>query len=60
MHRIFCIGHIPRRKSLPHDDIEGQMAEEKGIGRRRTHLLDDFRTRRTYWELNEEAEGKNI
>jgi hypothetical protein len=30
----------------------------KGIGRRRTQLLDDSRNRR-YWELKEEAEDRN-
>jgi hypothetical protein len=28
----------------------------KGVGRRRTQLLDDLRNRRRYWELKEEAE----
>ena len=36
----------------------------KGVGRRRTQLLDDLRKRRRYWELKEEAEdqkyGKTI
>jgi hypothetical protein len=32
------------------------MTEVKGVGRRRTQLLDDLRNRRTYWELKEEAE----
>ena len=36
--------------------IEGQMTEVKGVGRRRTQLLDDLRNRRRYWELKEEAE----
>ena len=31
------------------------MTEEKGVGRRRTQLLDDLRNRRRYWELKEEA-----
>ena len=26
----------------------------KGVGRRRTQLLDDLRNRRRYWELKEE------
>jgi hypothetical protein len=30
----------------------------KGVGRRRTHLLDDLRNRRIYWELKEEAEDR--
>ena len=32
-------GHILRRSCLPHD----AMAEVKGVGRRRTQLLDDLR-----------------
>jgi hypothetical protein len=31
----------------------------KGVGRRRTQLLDDLRNRRRYWELKEEAEDQN-
>ena len=38
-----------------HDAIEGQMAEEKGVGGRRTQLVDDLRNRRRYWELKEES-----
>ena len=34
------IGHILRRYCLLHNAIEGQMTEVKGIGRRRTQLLD--------------------
>jgi hypothetical protein len=30
----------------------------KGVGRRRTLLFDDFRNRRGYWELKEEAEDR--
>jgi hypothetical protein len=30
--------------------------EVKGVGRRRTQLLDDLRNRRRYWELKEEVE----
>ena len=52
------IGHILRRNCLLHDAIEGQMMEVKGVGRRRTHLLDDLRNRRRYWELKEEAEDR--
>ena len=48
------IGHILRRNCLLHDVIEGQMTEVKGVGRRRTQLLDDLRNRRRYWELKEE------
>ena len=52
------IGHILRRNRLQ-DAIEGQMTEVKGVGRRRTQLLDDLRNRRRYWELKEEAEDQN-
>ena len=48
------IGHILRRNFLLPDAIEGQMMEVKGVGRRRTKLLDDLRNRRRYWELKEE------
>ena len=48
------IGHILRKSCLLHDAIEGQMTEMKGIGRRRTKLLDDLRNRRRYWELMEQ------
>ena len=53
-----CIGHILRRNCLLHDAMEGQVAEVKGVGRRRTQLLDDLRNRRRYWELKEEAEDR--
>ena len=49
------IGHILRRNCLLHDVIEGRMTEVRGVGRRRTQLLDDLRDRRSYWELKEEA-----
>ena len=52
------IGHILRRNCLLHDATEGQMTEEKGVGRRRTQLLDDLRNRRRYWEFKEEAEDR--
>ena len=52
------IGHILRRNCFLHDAIEGQMTEVKGVGRRRTQLLDDLRNRRRYWELKEEAEDR--
>ena len=32
---------------------------EKGVGRRRTQFLDDFRNGRTYWELKEKSEDQN-
>jgi hypothetical protein len=34
------------------------MMEVKGVGRRRTELLDVWRYRRRYWELKEEAEDR--
>jgi hypothetical protein len=34
------------------------MTEVKGVGRRRTQLVDDLRNRRKYWELKEEAEDR--
>ena len=52
------IGHILRRNCLLHDAIEGQMTEVRGVGRRRTQLLDDLRDRRRYWELKKEAEDR--
>ena len=52
------IGHILRRNCLLHEAIEGQMTEVKGVGRKRTQLLDDLRNRRRYWELKEEAEDR--
>jgi hypothetical protein len=33
------------------------MTEVKGIGRRRTQLLDDLRKRRIYWLLKIEKDG---
>ena len=53
------IGHVLIRNCLHHDAIEGQMTEVKGVGRRRTRLLDDLRNRIRYWELKEEAEDRN-
>ena len=53
------IGHILRRICLLHDAIDGEKTEVKGVRRRRrTHLLDDLRNRRRYWELKEEAEDR--
>ena len=53
------VGHILGANWLLLDDIEVQMTELKGVGRRRTHL-DDLRNRRTYWELKEESEDRKI
>ena len=52
------IGHILRRNCLLYDAIEGQMTEVKGMGRRRSQVLDDLRSGRRYWELKEEAEDR--
>ena len=41
--------------TLSNSVIEGQMPEVKGVGGRRTQLVDDLRNRRRYWELKEEA-----
>ena len=56
--KAYWIGHILTINCLLHDAIEGQMTEVKGVGRRRTQLLDDLRNRRRYWELKEEAEDR--
>ena len=50
------VGHILRRNCLLHNAIEGQMTKVKGVGRRRTQLLDNLRNIRRYRELKEEAE----
>jgi hypothetical protein len=50
--------HILRRNCLLHDAIEEHMTEVKGIGRRRTQVLDDLRIRRRYWQLKGEAEDR--
>ena len=34
------------------------MTEGKGVGRRRTQLLDYLKNRRRYWELKKEAEER--
>jgi hypothetical protein len=34
------------------------MTEVKGVGRRRTELLDEFRNRRRYWKLKEKAKNR--
>ena len=63
LNNILCrkanwIGHILRRNCLLHDATEGETMEVKGVGRRRSQLLDDLRNRRRYWELKEEAEDR--
>jgi hypothetical protein len=35
------------------------MTEVKGVGRKRTQLLDDLRNRRRYWELKEVVKDLN-
>ena len=52
-------GHIMRRNCLLHDATEEEMKEVKGVGKRRTQLLDDLRKRRRYWELKEGADDRN-
>ena len=39
----FCC--VMRRNCLLHDAIERQMTEVKGVGRRKTQILDDLRNR---------------
>ena len=52
------ICHILRKNSLLHDAIEGQITEVKGVERRKTQLLDDWRNRRRYLAVKEEAEDR--
>ena len=49
-----------RKNCLLHDDIEGQMTEIKVVGRRRTQFFGGLRNRRRRWELEEEAEKRNL
>ena len=42
------IVHILRINCFHHHAIEGQMTKAKGVGRRRTQLLDDLRNKRRY------------
>ena len=53
-----CIDQILRRDYLLHYATEGVMTEMKGVGRRRTKLLDDLRNRRIYLVLKEEAKDR--
>ena len=48
--KVNWIEHVLKRICLPHDDIERQIMEVKGLGRsrRRTQHLDDLRNRRRY------------
>ena len=41
-----------------HHVIEGQMMEVKGVGRRRSQILDYFKNRRKYWGLKEEDQDR--
>ena len=43
---------------MNYKSIEGQTTEVKGVGRRRTQLLDDMRNRIRYWELEEEEDDE--
>ena len=45
LNKVNWIGYILRRNCLLHDVIEGQMTVVKGVGRRRTKLLDDLGTK---------------
>ena len=36
------------------------MTQVKGVGRKRTQLLDDLRNRIRYWEIKEEAENDSL
>ena len=54
--KAYWIGHILILNCIFHDAIEGQRTKVQALGRR-TQLLDDFRYRRRYWELKEEAEA---
>jgi hypothetical protein len=58
------IGHILRRNCLLKQVIEGKiegMMEVTGRrGRRRKQLLDDFKEKRRYWKLKEEALDRTV
>ena len=54
------IGHILRRNCLLHDAIEGQMPEVKGVGRRKTQLLDDLRIRIRFEEIHVFRKSMNL
>ena len=64
LNNILCrksnwIGHILIRNCHLYDDIEAEMTEVKGVGRRRMQLLYDLRNRRRYCVLKEKAEDRN-
>ena len=50
--------HYPGVVWFLYDVIEGLITEVKGVGGRKTQLLDYFRNRRRYWELKEEVEDR--
>ena len=58
------IGHILHRNCLLKQVIEGKIKEEIEVTRRqvrrRKKLLDDFKDRRGYFHLNEEALDRNM
>ena len=56
--KVKWISHILTRNCLFHDAIARHMTKEKGVERRRTQYLDDFRNSRRYWELKEENEDR--
>ena len=56
--KVNWIARILRRNCFLRGVFEGQMTEVKGVGRRKTQVLDDLRNRRRYWELKEEAEDR--
>ena len=47
-----------RRNSLIRDDIEGEMTEIKGLGSRKTQLLDDLRNRSIHLDIKEEVKDR--
>ena len=59
-----CIGQILRRNCLLKQVIEGKIKGEMEVtrtrGRRRRKLLDDFKDRRGYSHLKEEALDRTI
>ena len=58
------IGHIIRRNCLLQQVIEGKIKGQTGVkrrrGRRRKKLLDDFKDRRGYYQLKEEAVDRTM
>jgi predicted AlkP superfamily pyrophosphatase or phosphodiesterase len=54
------IGHILRRNCLLKHCIEGNIEVTGRRGRRRKQLLDDFKEKRRYWKLKEEALDRTV